>query len=172
MDADKDYYAVLEVTQRESLDGIHKAFRRLAKQCHPDRAGAHAAGRFRAILEAYQVLSDPQQRRLYDEALNGSRPRMAPEPLLAQRHQHCPEPFASTPLPFTQPGKPVWGMVRQEVGEFGNATHSRSAPLAILFSADITTDELHSSPPQPTYRSVWSVIGFSHDEPSRLNRVA
>jgi curved DNA-binding protein CbpA len=139
MDSDKDYYAVLEVTQRENLDGIHKAFRRLAKQCHPDRAGAHATGRFRAILEAYQVLSDPQQRRLYDEAVNGSRARMAPEPLVAQRHQRGPEPFASTPIPFPRPGKPVWGMVRQEVGEFGRMAEVLLSP--ILLSADITTDE-------------------------------
>jgi len=137
MDSDKDYYAVLEVTQRENLDGIHKAFRRLAKQCHPDRAGAHATGRFRAILEAYQVLSDPQQRRLYDEAVNGSRARMAPEPLVVQRHQRSPEPFASTP--FTPRGKPVWGMVRQEVGEFGRIAEVLLSP--ILFSADITMDE-------------------------------
>ena len=138
MDADKDYYVVLEVTQRESLGGIHKAFRRLAKQCHPDRAGAHAAGRFRAIVEAYQVLSDPQQRRLYDEAVHGSRPPVAaPEPLLAQRYQRGPEPFASTP--FRRPGKPVWGMVHQEVEEFGRIAEVLLSP--ILFSGEITTDE-------------------------------
>ena len=139
MDSDKDYYAVLEVTQRESLDGIHRAFRRLAKQCHPDRAGAHAAGRFCAILEAYQVLSDPHQRRLYDEALNGSRARVAPEPLWAQPHQRGPEPFASTPTPFTRPGRPLWGRVRQEVGEFGRIAEVLLSP--ILFSAELTTDE-------------------------------
>ena len=139
MDLDKNYYAVLEVTQRESLDGIHKAFRRLAKQCHPDRAGAHAAGRFRAILEAYQVLSDPQQRPLYDEAFNGPRARAAPEPLLAQRHQRGPEPFASTSIKFTRPGMPVWVMVRQEVGEFGRIAEVLLSP--IMFSGEITTDE-------------------------------
>ena len=141
MDSDKDYYkdyyAVLEVTQKESLDGIHKAFRRLAKQCHPDHAGAHAAERFRAIVEAYQVLSDPQQKRRYDEAVDGSRARVAPEPLLAQRYQRAPEPFASTP--FRRPGKPVWGMVRQEVEEFGRIANVLLSP--ILLSADITTDE-------------------------------
>ncbi len=137
MDSDKDYYAVLEVTQKEGLDGIHKAFRRLAKQCHPDHAGAQAAGRFRAILEAYQVLSDPHQRQLYDEAVDGSRARMAPEPLVAQRHQRSPEPFASTP--FTSRGKPVWGMVRQEVEEFGQIAEVLLSP--ILFSGEITTDE-------------------------------
>jgi curved DNA-binding protein CbpA len=137
MDSDKNYYAVLEVTQRESLDGIHKAFRRLAKQCHPDRAGADAAGRFRAILEAYQVLSDPQQRQLYDERLTGSRAHTAPEPLWAERHQRGPEPFASTPS--TRPGKPVWGMVREEVREFGRIAEVLLSP--ILLSADITMDE-------------------------------
>ena len=139
MDSDKDYYAVLEVTQRESLDGIHKAFRRLAKQCHPDRAGAHAAGRFRAILEAYQVLSDPQQRRLYDEALNGSRPRDGPGASFGPATPARPGTVCQYTLPFTRPGKPVWGMVRQEVGEFGRIAEVLLSP--ILFSADITTDE-------------------------------
>lgn len=63
----RDYYEVLGVTRTASDDEIKKAFRRLAKQYHPDankEQGAEA--RFIEINEAYEVLSDPQKRAAYD----------------------------------------------------------------------------------------------------------
>ena len=133
MDSANDYYAVLEITHTESLDGIQKAFRRLAKQYHPDRAGAQAVERFRAILEAYQVLSDPQQRQLYDEALGRPRTCVAPEPLLrAQPNQSRPEPL--------RPEGPVWGMFRKDVREFGRIAEVLLLS-PILLSSELTADE-------------------------------
>ena len=49
MNSAEDYYAVLEIPPTENVDDIHKAFRRLAKQCHPDHASAQETGRFRII---------------------------------------------------------------------------------------------------------------------------
>lgn len=65
---DRDHYEVLGVGRGATPDEIKAAFRRLAQEHHPDRnAGdADAAERFKAINAAYQVLSDPQRRRLYD----------------------------------------------------------------------------------------------------------
>ena len=138
MDSAKDYYAVLEITPMESLDGIHTAFRRLAKQCHPDRAGAQAAERFRAVLEAYQVLSDPPQRELYNESLHGSRPRMAPQPLRARRDRNYPEPL-TTHTPMTSTRRGGLGRFRQEVREFGRIAEVMLSP--ILSAPELTTDE-------------------------------
>ncbi len=63
----RDYYEVLGVSRSANDDEVKKAFRRLAKQYHPDankEQGAEA--RFIEINEAYEVLSDPQKRAAYD----------------------------------------------------------------------------------------------------------
>jgi molecular chaperone DnaJ len=66
--AAKDYYSVLEVPRDAALDDIKKAYRKLALQCHPDRNPGDKAAedRFKAATEAYEVLSDPEKRRIYD----------------------------------------------------------------------------------------------------------
>jgi molecular chaperone DnaJ len=63
----QDYYDTLGVRRGASADDLKKAFRRLAMEYHPDRnkeAGAEA--RFKEINEAYEVLSDPEKRAMYD----------------------------------------------------------------------------------------------------------
>ncbi len=66
---DKDFYAVLGVTKTASADEIKKAYRKLARQFHPDaNAGdAKAEEKFKEVSEAYDVLSDDSKRREYDE---------------------------------------------------------------------------------------------------------
>lgn len=65
----KDYYAVLGVPRDASGDDIKKAFRKLARQYHPDVAKDKktAEAKFKEINEAHEVLSDPEKRRKYDE---------------------------------------------------------------------------------------------------------
>ncbi len=66
--APTDYYALLGVTADASADDIKRAYRRLAREHHPDAnpddAGAEA--RFKEIAVAYETLSDPERRRRYD----------------------------------------------------------------------------------------------------------
>jgi molecular chaperone DnaJ len=67
MATDRDYYTILGVERSASDAEVKKAFRRLAQKWHPDvNTDAEAAERFKEINEAYQVLSDPQQRQRYD----------------------------------------------------------------------------------------------------------
>lgn len=67
---EKDYYAVLGVPKTATADEIKKAYRKLARQYHPDANQGDAAkeARFKEISEANDVLSDSKRRKEYDEA--------------------------------------------------------------------------------------------------------
>ena len=65
---EQDYYELLGVTRGADLHTIKSAYRRLAKECHPDRHNgcAQQEAKFKAISEAYDCLRDPQKRAAYD----------------------------------------------------------------------------------------------------------
>ena len=65
----KDYYQILGVGRSASQAEIKKAFRKLAREHHPDVKPGDAAAerRFKDVNEAYTVLSDPEKRKLYDQ---------------------------------------------------------------------------------------------------------
>ncbi len=64
----KSYYEILGVAQDISVDGIKKAYRKLAMKYHPDhnQGDAEAEEKFKEAAEAYEVLSDVEKRRIYD----------------------------------------------------------------------------------------------------------
>jgi molecular chaperone DnaJ len=66
----KDFYRELGVSSDASQDDIKKAYRKLARENHPDAnpGNAEAEQKFKAVSEAYGVLSDPAKRKEYDEA--------------------------------------------------------------------------------------------------------
>lgn len=64
----KDYYEILGVNKNASVDEIKKAYRKLALKYHPDKGGTKEdETKFKEINEAYQILSDPQKRKQYDQ---------------------------------------------------------------------------------------------------------
>ncbi|MFQ3584407.1 MAG: DnaJ domain-containing protein [Cyanobacteriota bacterium] len=69
-----DYYAILNVSPEADIEEVKQAFRQLARQFHPDVAGEDFRERFQQIRQAYQVLSDPEQRRRYDAQRKSSPP--------------------------------------------------------------------------------------------------
>ena len=61
-------YKVLGVSPKDSQETIKKAYRKAAKECHPDtHPGREAEERFRQISEVYEILGDEQKRKAYDE---------------------------------------------------------------------------------------------------------
>jgi curved DNA-binding protein CbpA len=112
-----DLYQLLGVPREASREEIALAWRRRARDEHPDARPSDdgAAGRFRDLAEAYRVLGDPVRRAAYDRALARERP-----PAIRVTVRHQPGPDGVTPL-VRRPGPPLWaGPVRIEA--------SRSSP--------------------------------------------
>ena len=102
-----NYYVVLGIAEDAESDTIRSAFRALARRYHPDAGAGSSTAEFRQALEAYETLSDPERRRLYDRELRGCRVRAATvaEPIGSRR---VPEPlFASRTVSFGFPSRRV-----------------------------------------------------------------
>ncbi|NXA77460.1 DNJB8 protein, partial [Thryothorus ludovicianus] len=72
-----DYYKVLGVQKDASQDDIKKSYHKLALKWHPDknpRNKEEAEKKFKEIVEAYEILSDPQKRLFYDKSVEECRP--------------------------------------------------------------------------------------------------
>src|SRR3954453_21102569 len=96
MPARPDYYKTLGGAKNAAQDEVKKAYRKLARQYHPDRneGNKDAEERFKAVQEAYDVLGDPDKRKQYDRGTGplgagGARPR-GPRP--AARPRAPPRP--------------------------------------------------------------------------------
>jgi molecular chaperone DnaJ len=96
----RDYYLVLGVSRSVCDEGIKEAFRRLVKKYHPDVAGPLSRWEFQEIVEAYEILSDPDRKRSYDRGLAHAEGRghAAPEAHMTgssrRRMPRVPEPVS------------------------------------------------------------------------------
>jgi DnaJ-class molecular chaperone len=64
----KDYYKILNITKGSTDDEIKKAYRKLALKYHPDKNKQPGAEeKFKEVAEAYEILSDPQKKEIFDK---------------------------------------------------------------------------------------------------------
>lgn len=82
MTASKNYYAILGVDKKATSDEIRSAYRKLARKYHPDHnpGDKEAEAKFKEAVEAYEVLSDPAERKKYDTPERGTRGRTPRKP--------------------------------------------------------------------------------------------
>jgi len=121
--AQQDYYEILGVTKNASDADIKKAYRRAALKYHPDRnpGNPHVAERFREAAAAYEVLSDPETRKLYNQyGHDFERKRQAPG------YQEPP-----TPPPHQQPSN-IMEELYIELGWMLVNEHGRYVPAEIF----------------------------------------
>jgi curved DNA-binding protein CbpA len=137
----KNYYFILGLTTNARENEIKQAYRKLALQFHPDKnSSKEAAAIFIEINEAYEILSDPQQKFQYDQLLLGStdsKPHRDP--------RYRPRP----------PGSYSGTSKKKEILEFmqANLTYALMASrIALLFSAVLIAD--YTLPPEKLKREV------------------
>lgn len=129
----KDHYQTLGLDADASPDLVKAAYRRLAREAHPDRvshlggeAQAQASSRMAELNEAYSTLSDSLRRKEYDAEYQkwqarvaAGQPEPAPEPVAP------PEPEPETPQVQRPASRPAPAVASNVVGQFASQVHSR-----------------------------------------------
>lgn len=72
--AEQDYYETLGISRDASQEDIKKAYRKMSRKYHPDLAGPEFEDKFKEVNNAYEVLSDPEKRRMYDQGVDPNNP--------------------------------------------------------------------------------------------------
>jgi curved DNA-binding protein CbpA len=124
-----DPYRVLGVDSGASQHEIVRAYRRAAQRVHPDTqpADPQATAQFRALADAYRLLSDPGRRADYDHARSSDDP--ASQPVQPRYTRTSPRPASSPYLLSPEPGQPVWaGPVHVEPPAAANQQGHASGP--------------------------------------------
>ncbi|MGD8519035.1 MAG: DnaJ domain-containing protein [Anaerolineae bacterium] len=141
-----DHYDTLGVEADATLEQIKSAYRKKAKSLHPDHCGG-GGGPFRAVQEAYEVLSDPQQRQAYDceqaraERARQQARRVRPDPL---RRRRAPvEPLAPAAPPGFSPADPFGASFSSLLDELlgGPPPRSRRRSEGLHVEVELSAEE-------------------------------
>jgi curved DNA-binding protein len=137
----QDYYQVLGVGKKATPEEVRKAFRRLARQYHPDVNGQDpdAETKFKVINEAYEVLSDPKKRQRYDQL--GPKYAAQPPPPPAQPGQsQGPWEFSGTG--FSEFFEELFGRTHGAAGTGGGTATPGQGPVQAFRGRDIQAELL------------------------------
>lgn len=128
-----DYYTTLEIERHADHSKIKQAYRRMAFKHHPDRNLGNetkAAERFKAISEAYDVLSDPEKRKLYDSFGSGSFSKANIPAAAAAATANVGFDSASFSYRFNQdPNEMFANFLKRSFQQQGSFEHGSSIPI-------------------------------------------
>ncbi|RBP98082.1 molecular chaperone DnaJ [Bifidobacterium aemilianum] len=128
-----DYYEVLGVERTASDDEIKKAYRKMSRKYHPDIAGPEFEDKFKEVNTAYEVLSDPDKRRMYDSGVDPNNPNASGGyggdfdmgDIFGQFFGSAFGGGSQGPVPRTQPGRDSLASARIDLktAVFGGTAH-------------------------------------------------
>ncbi|GJN12372.1 hypothetical protein PR202_ga30644 [Eleusine coracana subsp. coracana] len=161
-----DYYNVLKVNRNATEEDLKKSYRRLAMKWHPDKnpgdAKKEAEAKFKKISEAYEVLSDPQKRVIYDqygeEGLKASADGGSSSMNGTANHRFNPRNAEDVFAEFFGSSKPFEGMGRAKsmrfqtegAGTFGGFGGNESKYRSHTDSAGTSSSQARKPPPVET----------------------
>ena len=134
--AKRDYYEVLGVDRGASADEIKKAYRKLSRKYHPDIAGPEFEDKFKEVNNAYDVLSNPDKRRMYDSGVDPNNPNAGAGGFSGAGFGDMSDVFSTFfgsafgggsqgPVPRTQPGRDALASasIDLKTAVFGGTAH-------------------------------------------------
>jgi molecular chaperone DnaJ len=167
--AKRDYYEVLGVPRAAGTDEVKSAYRRLARQYHPDVAKENpkaAEEKFKELSEAYEVLIDPEKRRRYDQlGFSGVETDFGPQGFTWQNFTHAgdlEDLFDASPIfrQFFQGfGMPFGGSLRRDAGRGSDVEMALRLPLAAAVTGARPTVEVPHTVPCPDCRGTGAKHG-------------
>jgi DnaJ-class molecular chaperone len=151
----KNYYQLLELAWFSDMDQVKGAYRQMARRYHPDlnKDDPTAEERFKAINEAYEVLSNPTRKQLYDDSLKAV--KGAPKP---------PPPQGPAPAPPPPPSPPPPKAPKSELHELFEAFIKRPGRKPKR-GEDVTVEALIS--PQEAEAGTVKTVNVEHHEVCR-----
>ena len=131
-----DYYETLGVERGASDDEIKKAYRKLSRKYHPDIAGPEFEDKFKEVNNAYDVLSNPDKRRMYDSGVDPNNPNAGAGGFSGAGFGDMSDVFSTFfgsafgggsqgPVPRTQPGRDALASasIDLKTAVFGGTAH-------------------------------------------------
>ncbi|RBP99297.1 molecular chaperone DnaJ [Bifidobacterium xylocopae] len=135
-----DYYEVLGVSRGASEAEIKKAYRKMSRKYHPDIAGPEFEDKFKEVNSAYEVLSDPEKKRMYDAGVDPNDPAASAGGSGFDMGDIFGQFFGSGfggasqgPIPRTQPGRDALADVSIDLktAVFGGTAHARISTFGL-----------------------------------------